>query len=82
MTLEHEKPLKSSYPSFSIIIEWENMLLYDSYRSNKMLEILANQLLEISSKVSTKPEIIIVYNNEDINGSEIACLYILTHLMY
>jgi len=71
MTLEHEKPLESSYPSFSIIIEWENMLLYDSYRSNKMLEILANQLLEVSSKMSTKPEIIIVYNNEDINGSEI-----------
>jgi len=47
------------------------MLLYGSYRSNKMLEILANQLLEVSPKMSTKPEIIIVYNNEDINGSEI-----------
>ncbi len=71
MTLEHEKPLESSYPSFSIIIEWENMFLYDSYRSIKMLEILANQLLEVSPKMTKKPEIIIVYNNEDINGSEI-----------
>jgi len=71
LTLEHEKILDSTYPSFSIIIEWENMLIYDRQRSLQMLENLANQLVEISPKMSTKPEIIIVYNNEDVNGSEI-----------
>jgi len=58
----------SSYPSFSVVIEWENILLAESQRSNKMLQQLCKQLIEVSPNSCSKPEIIIVYNPEESDG--------------
>jgi len=72
MSLEKESSKNDlKYPSFSIVIEWEQTRFYDSWRTLRMLEKLANQLIEVLPKMSTKTEVIFVYNNEDIDGSEI-----------
>jgi len=54
----------SSYPSFSIIIEWQNRLFSEEWLAVKMLQQLSKQIIEISPNLSSKPEIIIVYNSD------------------
>jgi len=58
-------------PSFSIIIEWENVLLAEMQRSRKMLQQLATQITEVSHFLSSKPEVIIVFNPEDVEISQL-----------
>jgi len=55
----------SSFPSFSIVIEWENILLSEKWRTVEMLRQLSKQIVEISPNLSSKVEIIIVYNSEN-----------------
>jgi len=55
----------SSYPSFSIIIEWENIINSQEWLAVKMLRQLSKQIVEISPNLSSKPEVIIVYNSEN-----------------
>jgi len=64
MTLEYEKPLELSYPSFSIIIEWENLRFADMRITQKMLKKTAKQITEIFQNQFIHPEIIIAYNKE------------------
>lgn len=73
MSLESENASinSSSYPSFSVVIEWENILHAESQRSNKMLQQLCKQLIEVSPNSCSKPEIIIVYNPEESEGFRI-----------
>ena len=55
----------SSYPSFSIVIEWENIINSQEWLAVKMLRQLSKQIVEISPNLSSKPEVIIVYNSEN-----------------
>jgi len=55
----------SSYPSFSIVIEWENILLTERSLNVKMLRQLSKQIVEISPNLSSKVEVIIVYNSDN-----------------
>ena len=55
----------SSFPSFSIVIEWENILLTERSLNVEMLRQLSKQIIEISPNLSSKPEVIIVYNSEN-----------------
>jgi hypothetical protein len=62
---------KKTYPSFSIIIEWENALHGQLWRASKMLNALSKQIVEISPSLSLKPEVIIVYDSTDLKGLEV-----------
>lgn len=55
----------SSYPIFSIIIEWENIINSQEWIAVKMLQQLSKQIIEISVNLSSKAEVIIVYNSEN-----------------
>src|SRR5574341_121891 len=55
---------ESSYLSFSIIIEWQNIILSEFWRARKMLQQLCKQVIATSPHLS-KPEIIMVYNSEE-----------------
>lgn len=55
---------ESSYHDFSIIIEWQNIILSELWRARKMLQQLCKQIIETSPQVS-KPEVIMVYNYEE-----------------
>jgi len=59
-----QKRLDSSYPSFSIIIECENVRFSELRRAEKMLQQVAKQISEISEILSTHPEIIVLYDKE------------------
>jgi len=71
LTLEHEKLLESPYPSFSIIIEWENLRFAELQVAKRMLQNVAKQINNISENLSSHPEIIILYNKEVIKGYKI-----------
>jgi len=71
LTLEHEKPLESSYPSFSILIEWENVRFNELQIAKRMLQNVAKQINDISDNLSSSPEIIILYNKEVTKGYKI-----------
>jgi len=60
----------SSYPSFSIIIEWENRLFSEERLAVKMLQQLSKQIIEISPNLSSKPEVIIVYDSDNLEHYE------------
>jgi len=61
---------ESLYRNFSIIIEWQNIILSEFWRARKLLQQLCKQVIETSSHVS-KPEIIMVYNSEETEWSKI-----------
>jgi len=59
------------YPSFSIVIEWGRFLQADeAWRAQKMLQKLSEQILQASKKISIC-EIQIVFEPEEIDGSEV-----------
>ena len=60
----------SSYPSFSIVIEWENVLLAEKWRAVKMLQQVSKQIVEILPNLSSKAEIIIVYRSDNFEHSQ------------
>ncbi len=57
--------------SFSIIIEWENILNAEMRRVKKLFQQLSKQLIEVSSEGFSRPEIIILYNSNEVKGSVI-----------
>jgi len=71
LTLEHEKLLESSYPSFSIIIEWENLRFSELWRTESMFQQVAKQIADISDNLSVPPEILILYNKDVMQDDEI-----------
>jgi len=71
LTLEYEKSLESSYPSFSILIEWENLRLAELSRPKSMLQQLAKQIRDISDNLSAPPEILILYNEDVMHDDKI-----------
>jgi len=71
--MENLKQIKQNlkYPSFSIIIEWENTLQTDErWLARVMLQRLCKQILQILEKIS-KAEIIIVYDPKEIERSAV-----------
>lgn len=61
-----------SYSDFSIVIEWENFLqTNETWRARKMLQQLCKQLVEISPRMSSKVELIIVHDPGEIDASKI-----------
>jgi len=61
----------SSFPSFSIVIEWENILLSEKWRTVEMLRQLSKQIVEISPNLSSKPEVIIVYDSDNFEHCQV-----------
>jgi len=59
------------YPSFSIVIEWENVLRAEKWRTRKMLQQLCQQIIKLFPTLLSKPEVIIVYNPEGVEGKEL-----------
>lgn len=59
------------YHSFSIVIEWENILLSEAWRTHKMLQELRQQIIQIYPKLLSKPEIIVVHNSEQMERSQV-----------
>jgi len=59
------------YPSFTIIIEWGRFLQADeAWRARILLQRLGEQILQISKKIS-KGEILIVFDPDEIDSSEV-----------
>ena len=67
-----QKPKQElKYPSFSIVIEWENFLQTDEkWHAQIMLQRLCEDILHISKRIS-KAEILIVYDPEEIEIQKI-----------
>ena len=53
-------------PSFSIVLEWENARLAGAERASLMLRELVCQAREISSEVAVRPELILLYEKEEV----------------
>jgi len=60
-----------SLPTFSIIIEWENFVQSEARHASIMLQNLIMQIKKISKKISTKPELIIVYNSKAVESPSV-----------
>lgn len=58
-------------PSFSLVIEWENVLHVEFSRATKMLSIVSEQMMELSQSMSFKPELIISYNPDEIKKEQV-----------
>lgn len=50
------------YPTFSLVIEWENARLSESDRALEMLRRLSSQILELGLTPPAQPEVILLYN--------------------
>jgi hypothetical protein len=59
--------MKNALPSFSAIIEWENVKLSELDRARRMLRELSMQIGEIEQDLSAPPEIFILYDPEAID---------------
>ncbi|MFC6905718.1 glycosyltransferase [Halalkalicoccus tibetensis] len=59
------------FPSTSIVIEWENVIHAKESRSEAMLRGLNAQLNELEDRFPETPEIIFVYNPDDVEESQI-----------
>ena len=59
------------YPDFSLVIEWENILLSEKWRTVEMLRQLSKQIVEISPNLSSKPEVIIVYDSDNFEHCQV-----------
>ena len=68
---EGEKDSKFFFKEFSIVTEWENYINTEKWRPRKMLHIIFQQIKEISNNLSSKPEILIVYNPDDVKKDEV-----------
>jgi hypothetical protein len=49
-------------PSFSAIVEWENVRLSERARAEAMLQGLAGQIRELGGRIAQEPELIILYD--------------------
>lgn len=49
------------FPSFSVILEWENARLSGSARATRMLSELFTQICELAEEIDQQPELIILY---------------------
>ncbi len=59
------------YPSFTVVIEWGRFLQTDEvWRARTMLQRLNEQILQVSKKISNG-EILIIFDPEEIDGSEV-----------
>jgi len=59
------------YSSFSVVIEWENVVYSEMWRTQDMLKKLCNQIIQLSPNFVEKPEIIVVYDSDDIDGKQV-----------
>jgi hypothetical protein len=62
---------RSPFPSTSIIIEWENVIHAEESRSERMLHELNTQLNGLDDRFPETPEIIFVYNPDDVEETHI-----------
>jgi len=62
---------RNSLPSFTAVIEWENVRLSEFDRARKMLAQLAIQIEALQSELSEPPELIVLYDQHAIDPSEI-----------
>jgi len=60
------KETKSQFPSFSIVIEWENARLSELHNTREMLAELRRQLTELAPSLAGPAEIIFVYQPDRI----------------
>ena len=61
----------TALPSFSIVVEWENVRLAEFGRARKMLCELFRQLQQEHNNFTDKPEIILVYDPDKISSEKI-----------
>jgi hypothetical protein len=54
------------YPTFSLVIEWENARLSESDRALEMLRRLNSQILELCLTPAAQPEVILLYNADEV----------------
>lgn len=66
--------IKNALPSFSAIVEWENVKLSEFDRARRMLGELSTQIGAIEQELSAPPEIFILYDPEAIDPHAIRCL--------
>lgn len=66
-----DTPTDERFPSTSIVIEWENVIHAKNSRSERMLRELNSQLKGLADRFPETPEIIFVYNPEDVEESHI-----------
>ena len=71
LTPENEKLLESSYPSFSIVTEWENFIHSELWRPRNMLHNVFQQIKEISNNIGSKPEFLVVYNPDEVQKNQV-----------
>jgi len=58
--------------SISVIVEWENTLLAERKRGQQMLEVVVEQLSQLSNQI--KSELLILYNGSKINRQDLESL--------
>ena len=71
LSIEQPKKFNLAYPSFSILIEWENLRFSELWRTESMFEQVAKQIANISDELSMPPEILILYNKDVMQYDEI-----------
>lgn len=54
------------FPSFSVIVEWENARRSGARRASRMLRELASQTAELSTQLARRPELIVLYEKQAI----------------
>lgn len=70
-----ETPLPTNLPSASIVIEWENARLAEAERAMRMLTELARQTDEIAASSSRQVDIVVLYNPEAIQRSDLEAMF-------
>jgi hypothetical protein len=61
-------------PSFSAVIEWENVKLSELRRVRQMLRVFSTQIGEIEEDLSAPPELIILYDPDAIDPDAVRAL--------
>lgn len=61
----------STYPTLSVVIEWENIRNSEKARGAEMLRRLFGQLTAIENRFAEAPEIILVHNTDDRSAGQI-----------
>lgn len=66
---------RNTLPSFSAVIEWENVRLSELDRTRRMLKALSAQIGEIEPDLAQQPELIILYDPKAVDPSLIQGLF-------
>lgn len=59
------------FPSFSVIVEWENARLNGSVRAIRMLRQLFSQISELGEEIDRRPELIVLYEKDVVTSHTI-----------